>query len=94
MVPTKSSSGDSVEVIEWESVNRPTGKAVKKPVRKETSSAKRESGEKAFSGMKIEKVDADEWVEAGKAKVGKRWKGKGGKQVTSVRTLNPRPCHT
>ena len=97
LVPTKSSSGDSVEVIEWESVNKPsrtTGKAAKKPLRKETSSAKQESGEKALSGMKLDKVDADEWVEAGKAKVGKRWKGKGGKQVTSVRTLNPRPCHT
>jgi hypothetical protein len=41
------------------------------------------------------KVDDGEWHEAHNGrKVGKKYKGKGGITVTSVRKLNPRPCHT
>jgi hypothetical protein len=92
LVPTKSSSEDSVEVIEWENVNKPMKKD--KSVKKQQRKDKREAVVTTARRENAEKADGDEWVEAGKAKVGKRWKGKGGKQVSSVRTLNPRPCHT
>ena len=36
----------------------------------------------------------DDWIEAGGRKVGKKYKGKGGIAVISVRNLKPRPCHT
>lgn len=82
-----SEASDEVEVIEWvteaNQTNKKKGKGKVDPVEKK-------------AGKKVENGDGeDEWVEARKGKKGKGGVSKAGKKVqTSVRKLDPRPCHT
>ena len=78
---------DSVEVIEWE--------AVPKPVKEKKEKFDKPPGKKGKNGTKPTDKGDNEWHEAGgNKKLGKKYKGKGGLAVTSVRNLKPRPCHT
>ena len=80
-------SEDSVEVIEWEAVAKPAKKKEKEKAEK-IKKVKKEKKDKGHLDRD------DDWHEAGNRKVGKKYKGKGGVAVTSVRNLKPRPCHT
>jgi len=94
------STEDSVEVIEWETAT-PTNKKdkheknVNRKGKKEREKAKKLEEKTAAAAAALASVTAnDEWIEAGGRKVGKKYKGKGGIAVISVRNLKPRPCHT
>ena len=95
------SDEDSIEVIEWDSAaltkKDRTDKAdkVNRKGRKEREKAKKLEEKTAAAAAVLASVTAnDEWIEAGGRKVGKKYKGKGGIAVISVRNLKPRPCHT